>query len=161
MNIKSTIIILLNSSIMSLTCCSQERKPLFNDTDYIYSRKGTDDGHPYVITYLYRLDTNWSLKKKYFDSSYSILISKSFFYNGIPNGPSVGYAGRKITGQCFFVDGKYDGERLTFVDGKITQRAYFNKGIKTGTWIEYDKNQKIIRKTDYDKEGKLIQDVNY
>ncbi|MEI9910593.1 MAG: hypothetical protein WDO71_13510 [Bacteroidota bacterium] len=146
---------------MSLTSCSQEKEPVFNDTNYIYSRKGEADEYPYVMSFLYKLDTNWSLKKIYFDSAYSILFSKSFFYKGIPNGPHVGYVGGKIAGQCFFVDGKYDGERLTFEDGKIRLRAYFKKGIKVGTWIKYDKNGKIIQKTDYDNNGKMTQDVSY
>lgn len=155
------ILIGLSLVRLSLPSSGQVKKPFFIDSNYVYSRKGADIDYPYVITFLYKSDTNWSLKKLYFDSAYSTLVSKTFFYKRISNGPMIGYVDGKIAGQCFFIDGKYDGESLTFTDGKITRKAYFNKGVKTGTWIEYNKNGKVIRKTDYDSNGNMTRDISY
>lgn len=147
--------------VLSHESCSQQRGEFYNESNYVYSRKGWDQDYPYIITFLNKSDTNWSLKKVYFDSGYSKIISSTFFYKNIGNGPFVTYVNDKIYRQGYYNEGKWDGERITYTEGVITQKAFFNKGVKIGAWIEYDVKGKITRKTIYDDKGNITQDISY
>lgn len=151
----------LTMTACALESCGQEKDTFLNESKYKYVKKGADKEYPYVITLQNKSDTNWSIKKVYFDSAYNKLISKTFFYNGIPNGPFFTYVNGEIYRKGSYKDGKWDGERITYKEGRISQKAYFKMGVKVGTWIEYDKNEKITRRTDYDNNGNMTQDVTY
>lgn len=162
MNFINRSFVLAICILICLTGCTQVSTNCKYDISsyYLYSRGG-DKQFPFVFSYRNVKDSNCSYKEIYFDSAYTKLISKSFFYNNVANGPYVSYSNGKLFIEANFKNGKIDGKRITYEDGRVSREAYFKDGIKIGLWIEYNKFGKIIRRTKYDNSGNLVSDLRY
>ena len=145
-----------------LFSCSQNKNNLkFDEKEYVFFKKGADldyPNYPYVIILKSKSDSDLIFKKVFLDSNYTQLLSKTFFYKKIPEGPFYIYANGQISRQGTYKKGQWDGERITYQGGKIVQKANFKNGIKVGVWEEYNTKGELIKKTEYDNAGNLVSE---
>jgi len=161
MSLVNNSFFILMYTLICLVGCSQVNNGEYDKSSYDLVSRGVDMTYPYVLLYKNRADSDRSYKEVYFDSTYKNLISKSFLYKNVANGPYFSYSKGKLFIESNFKDGKIDGKRIIYENGRVKSESFFKKGIKIGTWIEYDVKGKIIRKTDYDNNGNITQDISY
>ena len=136
----------------------------FDESNYIKVSQGTDPenaDHQYVITYKNNQNSTYRLKKVYRDSSYTEIISKSFYKDSLQQGPFLIYSKGKMVLQGSYKNGKWDGERLTYLNEKLLQRAYYKEGVRIGTWEEYYAQGVLRSKITFDNTGKVVSDIKY
>src|SRR5947209_4680116 len=91
-----------------LGLCQHENSNFFNEKYYYKVSKGGDTLYPYVITFKNKMDSNYKLKYVYFDSNYSHILSKMFFYKGKAEGPFWTYANNKVLQKGSFKNDNWD-----------------------------------------------------
>lgn len=153
------VIIFLVMASLSVTSFGQSGN--FNENTYTLEHQGEDSNDLYIKTYKSNSDVSYSLKKVYADSAYSILLSKGFFKSNIPEGPFVIYSNGNIVLQGTYKNGKWDGERKTYRNTVLVEKAYYNEGIKTGTWEGYSTTGQLKRSITHDSSGNIVSDVKY
>lgn len=154
--IKFTVAILV---LFVNVSCSQQSSgdQAFSESDFTFQKRGEDSGYPYVVTYVNKSDSSLVMKQVYFDSLYSILLSKIYYHHGVANGPYAFYLDGKVHTDGTNVNGRRHGKRTTYKDGRVVQEAYFKDGLKTGIWIEYDLAGRVIKKTYHDENGNVLK----
>jgi hypothetical protein len=147
-----------------LWSCSQSTGNIskyYTEADYKQISKGPNEDYPFVITYIHRLDSNYKMRKIFFDSSYNEnSVVRLFYYKNQLTGPYERKINGIITERGEYKNGEKHGERFRYYDnGKLREKASFQNGKKHGVWEEYDKDGKVIRKEVYEND-KLIDGKN-
>lgn len=140
-------------------------KDIYNLKDYKELERGmviVDDVlMPNVILMQHKTDTSHTAKLTYTDSLYNDLATIFFYFKGVADGPFKSYSDGKLFVTGYYKNGKREGERIVHGQRFIRSRQFFKNGKKIGTWEEYDGNGKLKRKTSYDDNGNLIDDILY
>lgn len=155
MKILSLLLLVL---LLSITGRSQG---LFNESSYSLISQGIDSTGMYVKTFTSNQDGNCQMKKMYLDSSYTEMISRSFFKSNVQEGPFTIFSKGQVSLKGDYKNGQWDGERLTYRNNVLLQKAYYTEGVKTGTWDEFSMQGQLKRKITYDSTGNVVSDVRY
>ena len=138
---------------------------MYDLKDYKEVRKGAIliENIPWPNTILLQnvVDTNYTACISYEDSLFKVPRSIHFFYKGVGEGPMKSYVSGRLFMEGFYKGGKRDGELVIYGENLVRNRQHFKGGVKVDTWEEYDDHGKLIRKTVYDNNGKVISDTNY
>lgn len=136
--------------------------PTFNEANYSLQGQGMDSSNNlFVKTYRSTIDANYTLKKVFLDSTYTKLLSKSYFKIDTLDGPFVIYDDGQLALSGQYKSGIWDGERLTYVGAQIVQKAYFREGIPTGTWENYRRSGQLFSRVTYDAEGNVASEEKF
>jgi antitoxin component YwqK of YwqJK toxin-antitoxin module len=147
--------------------CQNERRDVYDVNNYREVSRGMWNDYN-TITYQYRYDTNYHIRKLYSKSDYNdtaSIVIEYFMFKEIMSGPTKIYAFGKISMTGFMKDNKRHGEFLSYnKDGSLIERSFYNQSKKIGTWEHYSTKGKLSNKVYYDDNGhfqkKEIYDMN-
>lgn len=141
---------LLALLLYNVSCNAQDTTNYFNEKQYVY-QKDTINEADQVCKLLYnKADTNYRMIECYSTIQPKQLIARMFIKDGKYTGPCKYWTD---DGQVSFVGEYFENQRhgkWTYYFGSgISAENYYDKGRKIGVWKDYDRNGKVIRKTDY------------
>jgi hypothetical protein len=152
-------LLLFSAAFSGISYGQAASNEMYIENNYVKVHQGLDPASAnevYMIWYRHVQDTTYIYKKAFSDSSYTKMLTKSFYKKDVLTGPFESYTDGALTFQGTYKEGQLDGETLTFYKGKTIQRAHYTAGIKTGIFEEFDLEGKRTKKATYDDDGHLV-----
>jgi antitoxin component YwqK of YwqJK toxin-antitoxin module len=161
------------SLALLFSCVRNNEGDIFQTENFILEGNDSLLSYKYVLGYIHKENSTVNMKEIYSDSAFQNLVYRAFFKNEMLHGPSYTYLDGELFRQSYNRFDKQDGRRTTYKNGKLIEEAFFTKGIKHGTWKDFDENGNLIRKRKFsrsgeleveqhfDKEGKEPQEIKY
>lgn len=156
MKMKTIIFCLFTFLLCTATYGQSSQDSMFDEANYKEIARGAYPPYEYAVTYCYRNDSNYLLRKVYSDNQFNEIIGKLFFLNDTMNGPYEFYSSGSTISKGFKRMGKEDGEKYFYHPaGLVSQKAFYKNGIRNGVWEYFDVNGKLYKKEYYHSNGKV------
>jgi antitoxin component YwqK of YwqJK toxin-antitoxin module len=168
-----TIAVSVLLMLMPVLLRCQKTDTLFDERDYQEISRNSEGEYKYVVTFKSKRDTNYTLKKYYYDSLYKSIAIKEFYHSNVLNGPYEFYSSNKLVEKGQYSNGLKEGKFVSYYpSSKIAEISYYSHSIRKGVWEFYSEEGILISKTyfingkrtkldKFDRSGKLIETISF